>query len=128
MQVLCETLQVEAIDPDGKKFDNVSRALLKSPSSTIYLDYHSGLFTPQVADTVEIVVYKDTAGFDPDTIPEKYNYLMGNGVVYTLEPEAGDKLRIVTSFSGLLMHIVGKKNVFSELVKEGEFYIAARVL
>lgn len=127
MKVFSEIGRIKAIDPDGKKFDQVSRALITSESSQIYLDYHSGLFVPKPSDSVEIALYSNRDGFDHNSIPQKFGYVMCGGVIYRQEPEGAANVLIEISFSGLLMQLVIPKEALFSTEAHREFFVAARI-
>ncbi|KAF7684073.1 putative DNA-directed RNA polymerases I, II, and III subunit RPABC3 [Astathelohania contejeani] len=103
MEIINSRFSVVAVDSEGKKFEKVSRALLKNETSSIVLDYHSILFPLSSADTVDFILY-DKINESAITIPSKYNYVM-NGKIYEIIEGDDDKLKIIGSLGGLYLEL-----------------------
>ncbi|WUR03071.1 DNA-directed RNA polymerases I, II, and III subunit RPABC3 [Vairimorpha necatrix] len=96
MLVINKKYKVDAIDKDGKLYQNVSRAYLKSSNNDeCVIDYHSILMKLNNEDVLNIQIYDD---YEQEV---KCDYQM-NGVVYKIE-DFKDKIKIHASFGGLLM-------------------------
>ncbi|KAI5191523.1 DNA-directed RNA polymerases I, II, and III subunit RPABC3 [Nematocida minor] len=104
MKIFSESFTLSEIDPDGKAFDEVSRGVFVSEGCRMLMDYHTGLFTHKKMDRVNVAIFSDEDNFSEKDIPEKYSYLMGNGVIY--KTEIKDRTKTVDiSFSGLLVRM-----------------------
>ncbi|EHY65781.1 DNA-directed RNA polymerases I, II, and III subunit RPABC3 [Nematocida ausubeli] len=104
MQIFAESFTLSAVDVDGKVFDEVSRGVFTNDGVTLLMDYHTGLFCHKKMDRVNIAIFTEEEDFTEKDIPEKYAYLMGNGVVYQTKTD-GNRQIIDISFSGLLVNI-----------------------
>lgn len=101
MKLFSDVFTLSEVDPDGKVFDEVSRVLFKSDSATLYLDYYAPVLKYKKMDRVEIALFSSDSGFSEEHVPEKYEYLMGGGVVYKNE-DGPNGQQLEVSFSGLL--------------------------
>ncbi|KAK9133205.1 hypothetical protein Scep_012733 [Stephania cephalantha] len=110
------------IDPDGKKFDKVSRIEAQSEQFDMYmqLDVNSEIYPLQVGEKFAMVL-APTLNLDgtPDTgfytqgqrksLADKFEYVM-HGKLYKLSEEGSGinvKVEIYASFGGLLMMLKG---------------------
>ncbi|KAI5188482.1 DNA-directed RNA polymerases I, II, and III subunit RPABC3 [Nematocida sp. AWRm77] len=122
MKLFSEVFTLSEIDPDGKMFDEVSRVLFKSGSTTVYLDYYAPVMKYKKMDKVEIALFSNENGFSEKSIPEKYEYLMGGGVVYKKEDTpTGQQVEI--SFSGMLALFSLSKPVIKETDTYSKLFI-----
>lgn len=104
MKIFAESFTFSEIDPDGKAFEETSRGVFLSNECTLHMDYHTGLLKTKKMDRVNIAIFSDENNFSEKNIPEKYTYLMGNGVIYKTTMKNRRKV-IDISFSGLLVRI-----------------------
>ncbi|KAH9386875.1 DNA-directed RNA polymerases I, II, and III subunit RPABC3 [Nematocida major] len=104
MKIFSESFTLTEVDPDGKVFDEVSRGVFMHDKCSVLLDYHSGLFMGKKTDRVEISLFSDENNFSEKDIPEKYTYLMGNGLVYKKTVQNSRQVLDI-SFSGLLARL-----------------------
>lgn len=100
MKLLFEdTVSVSAVDPEGKRFDRVSRVNCESSSASgarIIFDYHCQLFPLKTGDKVKIsFVYDDDSSFDLQG-----DYITNN-VVFKIE-QNDQTLNVLMSAGGLL--------------------------
>lgn len=108
MKVFSDIFSLSEIDPDGKIFDEVSRGLFTSEQATMYMDYHTGLLKCKKMDKMEIAIFSNENKFAEKDVPEKYHYLLGNGVLYRKEEKDGEQILDI-SFSGLLVQLKQKE-------------------
>ncbi|KAK6914513.1 RNA polymerase, Rpb8 [Dillenia turbinata] len=125
VEILFEDIfTVDQLDPDGKKFDKVSRIVSnKSEQFDMYmqLDVNTEIYPLRVGDKFTMVL-APTLNLDgtPDTgyytqggrksLADKFEYVM-HGKLYKISEEAPDKgpvkVDIYVSFGGLLMMLRG---------------------
>lgn len=127
MKVFADIFTLSEIDPDGKVFDEVSRGVFESEQATIYMDYHIGLLKCKKMDKVEIVIFSNENKFSEKDIPEKYHYLLGNGVMYKNEEKYGEQILDI-SFSGLLVQIVLTESKIKNPDQYNRFYLGVCIL
>jgi RNA polymerase Rpb8 len=127
MQLFSCTPTVQAVDPDGKRFHYVSRSVMATKETTVLLDHHSAFFMPSPADRVEMEVYSSKGGFTHTQIPQKFQYVMGTGIVY--KKEEGERAKAQISFSGLLLQIEAPQEALSGICEgEENLLLAVRVI
>ena len=114
---------VKNVDPDGKKFDRVSRLECDSESFSMAmtLDVNSQIYPLNLNDKFRMMIattlrddgLQDTAEFEPHANYyrlKQFEYIM-YGKVYRIEPDeqAGDsgKLSVYVSYGGLLQRLKG---------------------
>ncbi|OAG29962.1 DNA-directed RNA polymerases I, II, and III subunit RPABC3 [Nematocida displodere] len=122
MRIYSDTYTLSEVDKDGKVFDDVSRGYFKSSTGTLYLDYHSKLFPFKKLDRIEISIFSDENGFSETDVPEKYEYLMGNGVLH-LKKEKNQNDIAEIYFSGLLALLETPKQAIKGLEKCKRMFI-----
>ncbi|KAI5185781.1 DNA-directed RNA polymerases I, II, and III subunit RPABC3 [Nematocida homosporus] len=127
MKILADVCSLVEIDPKGKMFDDVSRGILKSDQTTFHIDFHTGLLKCKKMDKLEIAIFSNDNKFNESNIPDKYNYLMGNGVVYKRDIKDGVYV-VDMSFSGLLVQISQSTPITKELEEEKRFYLGIAAL
>lgn len=114
-EFLSTVISVTAVDPNGKKFDRVSRLVGKSTDNEISLelDYNSDILNIKTGDEVSLYLSFSEAG-----VPQFADYSYGmNGKLFKIE-ESGGKSTFFVSFGGLLLKIDCSASVFSK-VKTG---------
>lgn len=101
MSVFSDSFCVVSIDPEGKRFDRVSRAVCESSSSQkaqLTVDYHSQLFNLKVQDKFSLDIF-----FEEESDSSKLqnvDYAM-NGMIFKIE-QNGENIDTFISFGGLL--------------------------
>lgn len=119
-----DIFNVKDIDPDGKKFDRVSRIHCESESfkMDLILDINSWLYPMELADKFRLVIattLREDGYPDRDWDPQEtegsradsFDYVM-SGKVYRIEGDEGSneyagRLAAYVSFGGLLMRLQG---------------------
>ncbi|EIJ88222.1 DNA-directed RNA polymerases I, II, and III subunit RPABC3 [Nematocida parisii] len=122
MQIFVNSFTLSDIDVDGKAFDEVSRGVFTNESTTLIMDYHAGLFNHKKMDKVNIALFSEEADFTEKDIPEKYGYLMGNGIVYETKIN-GNRQTIDISFSGLLVSLDIEVGIIKDINNYKRLYI-----
>ncbi|SNX82007.1 related to RPB8 - DNA-directed RNA polymerase I, II, III 16 KD subunit [Melanopsichium pennsylvanicum] len=146
---------VNQIDPDGKKFDRVSRIIASSPSleMTLSIDIATDVWpisegqqlTFQLASTLK----KDTKteGADGDTqdaaaqaaerdawrldqpgnggIADDFDYVM-YGKIYRYDEKVADQVTVYGSFGGLMMALTGNFRHMSNITIGSNVYLLMR--
>lgn len=109
-----EIIKVEKIDPDGKRFERVSRCVAKNDigSLEVTFDYNSELITLKEGQNISFEIMKTPAEFDYQAQNfSSYSYVM-LGKFYKVESNDKDILTIYVSFGGLLMQLILKGKSF----------------
>ena len=130
-----DIFEVKQIDPDGKKFDRVSRIKAKGENyeSEILLDVNFDLFplklrekfsfilTPSISldGSAEEGVY-DQSG--KETMADNYDYVMF-GKIYKIEDCAGNRLAAYISFGGLLLRLECETKHLKEINVGNDLYL-----
>ncbi|ESR56121.1 hypothetical protein WN944_016018 [Citrus x changshan-huyou] len=134
---------VEKIDPDGKKFDKVSRIEAHSQNCDMYmlLDVNSELypmrvgdkFTMALAHTLNLDGTPDTGYYTPGarkTLADKYEYIM-HGKLFKIGDEGSGKslkAEIYVSYGGLLMMLKGDPSYVSHFELDQRLFLLMRKL
>jgi hypothetical protein len=95
-------VRVVSIDPEGKKFDKVSRLLAVGVDQEVKvtLDYHSHIISPQVNDALRMtLLFSDISGSDL----QRYSLVM-SGKIFKMD-EKEQESGVCISFGGLLCKI-----------------------
>ena len=121
-----DIFEVKQIDPDGKKFDRVSRIKAKGENyeSDILLDIHFELFPLKLREKVSFVLSPslnldgspDDGVFDQSgkaTLADQFDYVM-YGKIYKLEDTTGSRFAVYISFGGLLLRLECEMKQLSE--------------
>ncbi|KAJ3677418.1 hypothetical protein LUZ60_003142 [Juncus effusus] len=141
-QVLFEDIfQVKRIDPDGKKFDKVSRIEAKSQQFDMYmqLDINTEIypmkidekFTMALAPTLNLDGTPDTGFFlqtNKKTLADKYEYVMHGKLFKISEDSSGGqpKVEMYASFGGLLMLLKGDPSNASTFELDQKLFLLIR--
>lgn len=112
-----DIFEVKQVDPDGKKFDRVSRikALGENYESDLTLDVNFEIFPMKQRDKFSLALSPsisldgapDEGVFDQsgkETLADQYDYVM-YGTVYKFEQTTGTRVAVCISFGGLLMRL-----------------------
>lgn len=114
-EFLSTVLTISAVDPNGKKFDRVSRLVGKSIDNdlSVELDYNSDILSIKAGDEVSLYLTFSESG-----APQFGDYSYGmNGKLFKIEESSGKAIYYV-SFGGLLLRVECPGNVLSK-VKTG---------
>ena len=127
-----DIFDVKDIDPEGRKFDRVSRLHCESESfkMDLILDINSWVYPMELGDKFRLVLastlredgYPDTGEWNPadsgaPSRADSFEYVM-HGKIYRIEGGGGDfasdeasgRLAAYVSFGGLLMRLQGDAN------------------
>lgn len=100
MKLLFEdTFSVSAVDPEGKRFDRVSRVNCESTTASntrVVFDYHSQLFPLKTGDKVKISFIYD----DESPVDLQGDYITNN-IVFKIE-QTEQTFNVLMSAGGLL--------------------------
>jgi len=141
---------IETINPEGKKFDRVSRLHAKSKNygMELTLDYNSEIFPLNVGQDVALALassltrgpagsqdatdeddrYRDV--WRPDNkgrrgLEDDYGYVM-YGRVYRFDPGTGEVVTAYASFGGLLMSLTGSFRHMTNIVLGDPVFLLMR--
>ncbi|KAL0307185.1 UNVERIFIED_CONTAM: DNA-directed RNA polymerases II and V subunitA [Sesamum radiatum] len=123
-----DIFRVDAVDPDGKKFDRVSRIAARSEQfdMLLHLDVNIEIYPMRVgekfmmvlAPTLNLDGTPDTGYYTPGnrkSLADKFDYVM-QGKLYKISEETREKqvkADIYVSFGGLLMMLKGDPSIAS---------------
>ncbi|KAK4397796.1 DNA-directed RNA polymerases II and V subunitA [Sesamum angolense] len=142
-----DIFRVDAVDPDGKKFDRVSRISARSEQfdMLLHLDVNIEIYPMRVgekfmmvlAPTLNLDGTPDTGYYTPGnrkSLADKFDYVM-QGKLYKISEETREKqvkADIYVSFGGLLMMLKGDPSIASrfELDQRAEirFFLATFIV
>ncbi|KAK0578030.1 hypothetical protein LWI29_003862 [Acer saccharum] len=134
---------VDKIDPDGKKFDKVSRIEARSQNCDMYmlLDVNTEVyrmrigdkFTMALAHTLNLDGTPDTGYYTPGgrkSLADKYEYVM-HGKLYKISDEGSGKhlkAEIYVSYGGLLMMLKGDPSYITQFELDQKLFLLMRKL
>ncbi|KAB2032215.1 hypothetical protein ES319_D05G357000v1 [Gossypium barbadense] len=133
---------VDKLDPDGKKFDKVTRIEARSQNCDMYmhLDVNTEIypmhvgdkFTMALAHTLNLDGTPDTGYYTPGrkSLADKYEYIM-HGKLYKITDDAsgkGLKAEVYVSYGGLLMLLRGEASHVSHLELDQRIFLLMRKL
>uniref|UniRef100_A0A3Q4G5K9 DNA-directed RNA polymerases I, II, and III subunit RPABC3 n=1 Tax=Neolamprologus brichardi TaxID=32507 RepID=A0A3Q4G5K9_NEOBR len=133
-----DIFDVKDIDPDGKKFDRVSRLHCESESfkMDLILDVNIQIYPVDLGDKFRLVIastlYEDGTPDDGDCFQFKFDYVM-YGKVYKIEgdetsTEAATRLSAYVSYGGLLMRLQGDANNLHGFEVDSRVYLLMKKL
>lgn len=141
-----DIFNVKDIDPEGKKFDRVSRLHCESESfkMDLILDVNTWLYPMELGDKFRLVLattlredgYPDSGEWNPlDTEgsrADSFEYVM-YGLNYRIEgddsaPETSSRLAAYVSFGGLLMRLQGDANNLHGFEVDQHIYLLMKKL
>ncbi|XP_071957872.1 DNA-directed RNA polymerases I, II, and III subunit RPABC3-like [Antedon mediterranea] len=142
-----DIFDVKDIDPDGVKFDRVSRLFCESESfkMDLILDVNTQLYPVEFGDKFRLVLattlredgYPDDGEYAPiddgtPTRAESFEYVM-YGRVYRIEgdentTESATKLSAYISYGGLLMRLQGDANNLHGVEQDMHVYLLMKKL
>ncbi|KAH7433217.1 hypothetical protein KP509_07G059800 [Ceratopteris richardii] len=132
---------IVGMDPDGKKFDKVSRIEARSEQFDMYmlLDVNTDIYPLQVDDkftmalssTLSLDGTPDDATFDQSgrkSLADKYEYVMYGKLYKFSDKESGGnvKIEVYVSFGGLLMLLQGDPSNLGNLMMDQRLYLLMR--
>ncbi|CAH1126435.1 unnamed protein product [Ceutorhynchus assimilis] len=137
-----DIFNVKDIDPEGKKFDRVSRLHCESESfkMDLILDINSWLYPMELGDKFRLVLattlredgYPDSGDWNPQGLDtegsrmDSFEYVM-SGKVYRIEGdesfEPSSRLAAYVSFGGLLMRLQGDANNLHSFEVDQHMYL-----
>ncbi|XP_050226367.1 DNA-directed RNA polymerases II, IV and V subunit 8B-like [Mercurialis annua] len=134
---------IEKLDPDGKKFDKVSRIEAHSQNCGMFmqLDVNTEIFPMAVGDkftmalahTLNLDGTPDTGYFTQGgrkTLADKYEYIM-HGKLYKISEEGSGrkaKAEMLVSYGGLLMFLKGDPSHVSHFELDQRLFLLMRKL
>lgn len=141
-----DIFNVKDMDPEGKKFDRVSRLHCESESfkMDLILDINSWLYPMELGDKFRLVLATtlredgcpDTGEYNPieqeGSRADTFEYVMF-GKVYRIEGdeahnEASSRLSAYVSFGGLLMRLQGDANNLHGFEVDQQMYLLMKKL
>jgi len=148
--VFDDIFTIENINPEGKKYDRVSRlhANSRNYSMALTLDYNSEIFPLDVGQSVVLALAsslaREPAGtqdgpveddrdrdvWRPDGkgrrgFEDEYDYVM-YGRVYRFDPGTGEVVTAYASFGGLLLSLTGSFRHMTNIVLGDPVYLLMR--
>eukprot|EP01116_Phalansterium_solitarium_P011671 TRINITY_DN27431_c0_g1_i1.p1 TRINITY_DN27431_c0_g1~~TRINITY_DN27431_c0_g1_i1.p1 ORF type:complete len:147 (+),score=34.60 TRINITY_DN27431_c0_g1_i1:78-518(+) len=143
MALFEDIFNIRKIDPDGKKFEKVSRIICDSENyeMQLHLDVNTDVypldlernnkFTMLLASTLNLDGSADSGEFDQSGRPslaDKFDYVMyGKVFKYVDEKGSASKLALYASFGGLLMMLKGDARTLQTLSLDQRIYLLMRV-
>ena len=108
---LSTTFSVISIDPQGKKFEKVSRLQARSLDLNIILelDFNNELIAISPGDEISFFLT-----FSDKDVESSFSYGM-NGKIFKIEEDTNNVTLLYASFGGLLMRLESSGEVFSKV-------------
>eukprot|EP00878_Enallax_costatus_P002596 GHUV01002778.1.p1 GENE.GHUV01002778.1~~GHUV01002778.1.p1 ORF type:complete len:155 (+),score=20.83 GHUV01002778.1:148-612(+) len=145
--VIDDVFEVIQKDPDGKKFDRVSRFICRSElyEFDLAIDINIDIYPLRVGDKFNLVladnIYRDGTQLEiydenfpniakKETLMEDFEYVM-HGLVYKYKRDdsqqgVGTRVEVYVSFGGLLMKLRGDPAKLSVLEVDKKVYLLMR--
>jgi len=136
-----DIFEVKDIDPEGKKFDRVSRLYCTSDNyeMELWIDINVDIypmehqkFSLALATTLNLDGSPDEGVFDATdrtTLADKYEYVMyGKVFKYQEESSPSLKVSVYVSFGGLLMLLKGDPRNLTGIELDSRIYLLIRKL
>ena len=133
-----DIFRVQAVNPEGKKFENVSRLVCRGVTfeMDLVIDIHSEIyplklrdeFTLALASTLDLEGKPDEEKFNQSgklTLLDKYDYCM-HGKVFSYEHVGELKVAVYVSYGGMLMKLVGDQRHLQSLELDTKVYCLLR--
>ena len=137
-----DTFEVTAINPDGKKFDRVTRITARGQNydMSLTLDYNSQIyrlplaqhFLLSLASTLHLDGTPDSNEFNQSELPslmDNYEYVM-HGKVFKVTAGGGTAskggMEVYVSFGGLLMSLKGEARNLQKMELDQRVYLLIR--
>ena len=141
-----DIFNVKDIDPEGRKFDRVSRLHCESESfkMDLILDVNTWLYPMELGDKFRLVLantlredgYPDSGEYNPmdseGSRADSFEYVM-YGLIYRIEgddtsPETSSRLAAYVSYGGLLMRLQGDANNLHGFEVDQHIYLLMKKL
>lgn len=118
--IINELLTIRSINPDGKKFDKISRCVATNDDLEIEVvfDYHDQLLKISESSIVDLVVAKELRD---RSIVEKYDYAT-YGTVYSFESTSLKDIACI-SFGGMLSKLTTRNGLMSDISIGNRVYL-----
>lgn len=139
--ILDDVFKVTAVDPEGRRFDQVSRIVAESESHGLgmQLDVNVALYPVSAGNRLTVALARslavgDGAVLDADaawrpgagpTLADRFDYVV-HGRVFKFEEVSGGRMAIYVSFGGLLLRLEGEPRLFADIVVGSQLYLLAR--
>eukprot|EP01098_Paradermamoeba_levis_P014296 TRINITY_DN6773_c0_g1_i1.p1 TRINITY_DN6773_c0_g1~~TRINITY_DN6773_c0_g1_i1.p1 ORF type:complete len:163 (+),score=40.46 TRINITY_DN6773_c0_g1_i1:44-490(+) len=134
-----DIFNINDIDPNGKKFDRVSRLICKSENyeMDLTLDLNTEIYPVDINHKFTLVLAKslnadgspDAGFYDPTNKPsllDEYEYAMYGKVYKYSEDTKLKKVSVYVSYGGLLMLLQGDPRNVSGLELDSRIYLLLR--
>ena len=131
-----DTFEVNNVDPDGKKFDKVSRiyASGENYNMSLILDYNCDIYSLKLGQLFNLKLC-NTLNYDRSSDGKHYNqdkektllddceYCM-YGTVFKIEAdENNSQLKLYISFGGLIMCLIGQSSYIQKISLDDALYL-----
>ncbi|AXA50646.1 DNA-directed RNA polymerases I, II, and III subunit RPABC3 [Malassezia restricta] len=135
---------VKEIDPDGKKFDRVSRVIATSPTldMTLSIDIATDIYPVHVGQQLAFLLVsslrrdkaesdsaadRDAWRLDQDdtSLASGYDYVM-YGKIFKYDERSTEQVSVYGSFGGLLMALTGSFRHLSKITVGANVYLLLR--
>ena len=105
------TFSVISVDPQGRKFEKVSRLQARNSDLNIHLelDFNNELISVSQGDEISFFLT-----FSDKDVESSFSYGM-NGKIFKIEEDPNKTTLIYASFGGLLMKLESSGEVFSKV-------------
>ena len=133
-----DRFSVQAVNPDGKMYQRLSRIVCKSNSNvSVTCDINSDIYPVESGQVLSIALARtinldgsedtnqyDHGAFQQPTLMDSFDYVM-HGLVFECNSDEKDAqtLRALISFGGLLMKIEGKTEALRDLQYNKHYYL-----
>ncbi|PWN89905.1 RNA polymerase, partial [Acaromyces ingoldii] len=130
---------VSAIDPDGKKFERVSRIVARSSSleMDLSLDVATDIYPIQPGQNLTVQIVSSLGGPNADAdkdawrmdggggLADEFDYVM-HGKIYKYDDSPSETVTVYASFGGLLMALTGSYRHLSSLSVGSNVFLLVR--
>ncbi|XP_047323678.1 DNA-directed RNA polymerases II and V subunit 8A-like [Impatiens glandulifera] len=130
-----DVMKVEQLDPDGKKFDKVSRIVAKSEKSgaEMLLDVNTSIYQILVGDKLRMALTTSLNGsIDSEgnqiSLADKFEYVM-HGLLYKMSDEISGgqaKVLVYISFGGLQLMLKGDPILMGKFKVDQNLFLLIR--
>eukprot|EP01087_Luapelamoeba_hula_P014076 TRINITY_DN4066_c0_g1_i4.p1 TRINITY_DN4066_c0_g1~~TRINITY_DN4066_c0_g1_i4.p1 ORF type:complete len:140 (+),score=35.75 TRINITY_DN4066_c0_g1_i4:142-561(+) len=131
-----DVCEVKNVDPEGKKFDKVSRldCQCETYEMQILLDVNIDLYPIDVSDKFQFTLAStlnetdaDDYGSSSTSLADKYEYVMyGKVFKYEEADAAAFKVAVYASFGGLLLMMKGDARYLQNIELDSRVYLLLR--
>jgi DNA-directed RNA polymerase I, II, and III subunit RPABC3 len=139
--ILEDIFEVKNMNPDGKKFDKVSRLICESENyeMDLVLDVNTDIYPIELGERLTLALatsldlkgrgdqgYWDYGESERATLADRYEYVM-YGRVFKYSPDSRqEKVAIYVSFGGLLMRLTGDPRNMTQIKPDINLYLLMR--